>query len=306
MKAWKFLPWLLVLVGTSCVIPGCGDSDSGKGPDVAQDGSAICGGNSIEPVVRLATKVSFGVDDGQGNSPGFNLDKMVSDGSDEVSCNILDFTDPKDGTPGIDNQFAGLWKVIVDVVGDAVEGLLQGVINDGSLLMIFEMEGVEDMKNDACITINLFNGAGKPDLTTENKIAPNQTFDRKVNSPFSKATNGKIKDGIVTAGPFEAVVPIAIFQVFFDLRIHDAYIRAKLNEDGTMTGMIGGGVEVEQILEIGAQAAAMDSNASVINSFLPNFVWRNSDLAYNPEDGKCHQLSSVLTFETTPAFVFKQ
>jgi hypothetical protein len=257
---------------------------------------------SDESHLVVATQLHFMVPDDDGVSVGFDLDDRVSGASDPPSCNRPDYVSP-DGTPGIDNQFSVLWDVLVSAVGDAVEGLVQGVINDGSLLLFFRLEGVDDMQNDPCVNVALFKGAGRPDLGTSGFIAPSQTFDVAEGTPFTE-TAGYIEDGVLHAGPFDTIIPIAIFEVVADLRLHGARLEARIAEDGSLSGTIGGGVEREQIMEVGEMAAENDSNARTLLKGLPLLLDLSTDLDRHEDDRKCHQMSTVMTFESTPAYLY--
>ena len=111
-----------------------------------------------------------------------------------------------------------------------------------------------------------------------------------------------ITDGILEAGPFDVEFPIAVFDVFFDLFLTGARVRAEIHEDGTMTGLFGGGMAATQILEVAAMADALQGIelSPVIMLLLPRWV----DL-YPGEDGRCTQLSATLIFDATTAFIFE-
>ncbi len=278
------------------LLAGCADDAGGAS-------AGLCSvSRSSDSQLVVATQLHFVVPDDDGVSVGFDLDDRVSGARDAPSCNRPDYVAP-DGTPGVDNQFSVLWDVLVSAVGDAVEGLIQGVINDGTLLLLFRLEGVDDFQNDPCVNVALFKGAGRPDLGTSGFIAPSQTFDVAEGTPFTE-TAGYIEDGVLHAGPFDTVIPIAIFSVVADLRLHGALLEARIAEDGSLSGTIGGGVEREQIVEVGEMAAEADSSARTILKGLPLLLDLSTDLDRQEEDGKCHQISTVMTFESTPAFLY--
>ena len=229
-------PSLLLVLGLA-LLPGCTD-----------DAGLCATGQQRDTQIVVTSQLHFVVPDEDGVSEGFDLDGRVSGEKDTPSCSRRDYVAP-DGTPGIDNQFSELWKVLIAAVGDAVEGLIQGVINDGTLLLIFRVEGIDDPVNDSCVNVSLFKGAGRPDLGTDGFIAPSQTFDVAAGTPFTQ-TAGYIEDGVLHAGPFDTVIPLAIFQVVADLELEGAFLEARFTEEGGLSGIIAGGVRDEQIMQV--------------------------------------------------------
>jgi hypothetical protein len=283
----------LLLALALSLLPGCKDDDGG----------GLCAmSKQSDTQIVVTSQLHFIVPDENGVSAGFDLDGRVSDGADAPSCSRPDYVAP-DGTPGIDNQFSELWKILVGEVGDAVEGLIQGVINDGTLLLMFRVEGIDDRVNDACVNVSLFKGTGRPDLGTDGFIAPSQTFDVAQGTPFTE-TAGYIEDGVLHAGPFDTILPIAIFQVVADLEIKGAFLEATFTEDGRLSGTIAGGVPDEQIMLVAEMAAENDGTAQRLLPSIPVFLGLTADLARSDEDRKCHQLSTVMTFEGTPAYLY--
>lgn len=238
--------------------------------------------------------------DGLDVSPGLNLDGLVSDRLDSAGCNRADFMSP-DGTTGIDNQFTYLFESIEEVFPNTVEGIIQGTINEGRLLLMFELNGVDDMRNDEDVQLHIFLAEGRPDLSAANRIVPNQTFDMRRDAPVTIA-EGRIRDGIFEAGPFDVEFPVAVFDVFFDLYLTGAHMRAEIHEDGTMHGFFGGGMAATQIIEVAMRADELQGIelTPIIQVLLPRWV----DL-YPDADGRCTQLSTTMEFHATTAFIFE-
>jgi hypothetical protein len=247
------------------------------------------------------TSFGFALPEEDGSILGADVDGVVSDRTDPDSCRRVDQVAP-DGTPGIDNELGDLWVSVEELIGDKLEGILETAVKEGSIMILLELEGVDDLQNDDCVTVHIFRGAGRPDLGTDFEILQNQTFDIHEESPHSVAVAGRIEDGVLTAGPFDAAVPILVYTVFFTARVHDAQLRLDLNEDGTGSGFLGGGMEVEQLMEVGEHVAGMDSAAAQVFGLFEFVLDTKSDLARG-EDG-CEQISGALAFGTTKAFLF--
>lgn len=232
---------------------------------------------------------------------GLDVDQRVSDRTDSETCNTRDFVSPE-GIPGVDNQFTFLYDAVVGFFQDGtVEGIVQGSINEGRLLLMLEVVDVDDTQQDEDVTVNLFLGEGRPDIGADGLIVPAQTFDRRTDAE-TVAIPGRIVDGVLEAGPFDAIIPMAFFDVFFDLDLHGARLRAEQNDDGSWSGMIGGGVEAETLINV-AREADMRQEIQVtaaIMAILPGYL----DLGYDPETRRCTQISAALQFRATSAFLY--
>lgn len=250
----------------------------------------------------VTSKLGFVTHNEDGSIEGFDLDGAISTGhyTDGTGCGLADQSS-SDGTPGIDNNLAPTLEAIIELTGDAVDGLVQQAINDGTLLVMLRLEGVDDLRNDPHVVVRLLKGSGRPQLATTNFIAPSQTFDVDDSTPESLGT-GRIVDGHLEAGPFEAVIPLRFFGVSANMRLHDALFRGDIAEDGTLeNGMMGGGIELTQILDLANQAGAMDHNAAIIAMSANAFLEPTVDLGF---DGTaCNQISAALRFEAEPAFL---
>ena len=98
-----------------------------------------CGGEGGEGMTYtyvLAEVALIAEANEDGSVIGLNLDDRVDDMPAPESCNKLDFTGP-DGTPGVDNQLS-LFGPILGLFGGDPAALIQGAINEGSLLILME------------------------------------------------------------------------------------------------------------------------------------------------------------------------
>ncbi len=239
--------------------------------------------------------------DGMEVAVGLDLDQRVSDNSDELGCRRRDFISP-DGILGVDNQFTFLYETVAEVFQDGVvEGIIQNSINEGRLLLMYQLSGVDDFRDDDAVEVAVFLGEGRPDLNTDNRIVASQTFDRRLDAEVTYVT-GRIVDGVLETDAFDIEMPMAFFNVFFDLRLTNARLRGELREDGGMDGVLGGAVSQEQIYEIGRMADG--AQELQITPTLRMLLPRWADLIPG-EDGRCTHLSAALTFRSVPAFVYE-
>jgi hypothetical protein len=235
-----------------------------------------------------------------GVAPGFNLDGVISGDDDEATCRKEDLLSP-DGEEGIDNQLAKVVPLF-DVIG--VGGALdytQNSIEEGGVLIMLEISGVDDDLNDDDVRIEIKAGFGVPLLGTDGRILANQTFHMHPESPDSAIPGAFIEDGVLHAGPFVAKIPFAILGMNYELTFHGGFIRAEWSSGGWLgDGLLGGGVTLEDLYGIGETAAADDG--SVLPAIKTLFSGM-ADLVPN-EEGECQQVSSAIAFSAIPAFYF--
>jgi hypothetical protein len=268
------------------------------------DASACTEGSGrLAPHTTVVSRLAFATATPENTAEGFDLDDRVSTETDYATCARPDRLDGA-GVPGIDNELAGLFTTLQSFAGDAIDGLVQAAINNGTLLVMFRVDGLDDARNDACVSVQLLKGTGPdvPQLATTGFLAPSQTFDVDTATPVSVG-QGYIEDGVLHAGPFEAVVPLKFFQVSANLRLHDARMRAEITEDGRLVnGVIGGGIEVDQLFEIIEQVGTGNAgNVQALVNVAPLLIRGIADLAFDGD--RCSQASAALLFEAEPAYL---
>lgn len=249
----------------------------------------------------VLTSLTFTRETPRGVAPGFDLDHHVTKAAEDPSCGKVDLVSPT-GEQGIDNQLALLIPEVEKRVGNAIDGIIQGAINDGRLLIMFDLKNVNDASNDKCVDLEVKLGQGKPSLGTDGVMEAYQTFDLRTEGQLlSNGSNGKIDNKVFTIGPFPLRIPIAVFDVAFTIFVRDAVIRFTIDEEGNAEGMLGGGVSIDEIAE-GVK------NGAGIADLIPQIklIGRASaDMGYDTEEGTCSLVSAALAFKARPAFVRK-
>ena len=284
----------LLLAGLSAFVVGLsllGCSSADHEPDCTS-------GRSRAYVI---TSLGFTRESPRGVAAGFDLDNRVSARPESESCGKLDLVDPK-GQQGIDNQLALFIPEIEKRFGNAVDGIIQGAINDGRLIIMFDVKNVDDTQNDECVNMDVQLGEGKPALGTDGAVEAYQTFDlRKTGQQTSVAKKGTFKKNVFNIGPFDLHIPIAIFDVAFMVHMRDARVKFTLDEDGNAEGLLGGGVSIDEIAD-GVQTGAG------LGDIIPQIRALGklaSDLGYDEESGVCRLMSATLAFKARPAFMRK-
>ncbi|MGZ3420979.1 MAG: hypothetical protein ACXVEE_24100 [Polyangiales bacterium] len=259
----------------------------------------ICRGDETKHQSYVITSLTFTRETPKGVAPGFDLDNHVTTVPDDPGCGKTDLVDPQ-GNPGIDNQLALLIPEIEKKVGNAIDGIIQGAINDGRLLIAFDVQHLEDQTNDDCVDMKVELAQGKPSLGTDGVVEAWQTFDlRQTGQQTSFGRAGKITNRKFEIGPFPLRIPIAIFDVSFMVFIRDAHIRFTIDDDGNIEGLLGGGVSIDEIAE-GVK------NGAGVAPLIPQIKFigeASADLGYDPVEGKCSLVSAALAFKARPAFI---
>lgn len=231
-------------------------------------------------------------------SVGFDLDGTVSEQADPASCNQRDFVDP-DGNRGIDNQLGVLWPTIVQLTGDAIDGLIQGAINEGKLLITL---AVDDAELDGGTALGVRKTAGAPILDTSATLLAWQTFSLDPTAEASLAEGGWITEGAYAgayeAGPVDVALPVAILDFELVLVVRDARFRLTPRPDGGMDGVLAGGLPIADFMDE-IDRAAVPAN---LRALVRNLLNTRADL-YPDADGQCQSLSTALYFRAVPGFV---
>lgn len=265
-----------------------------------------CSSSDEEPTCQpgpsrafVLTSLTFTRETPRGVAPGFDLDHHVTTVAEDPTCGKLDLTSPT-GEQGIDNQLALLIPEIEKRVGNAIDGIIQGAINDGRLLIMFDLKNVNDATNDRCVDLEVKLGEGKPTLGTDGVMESWQTYDlRKEGQLLSNGYGGNISNRTFTVGPFPLRIPIAIFDVSFTIFVRDARIRFTMDEEGNVEGMLGGGISIDEVAEGVKNGAGLADLIPQIKFIGKAF----SDMGYDTEEGTCSLVSAALAFKARPAFV---
>lgn len=232
-----------------------------------------------------------------GIARGFDLDGILSEDGDEEGCGHGDFVSPE-GREGVDNQLAELWATLAPLVGGQVHALLQNAINEGRVLVVLELEGVDDLQNDDEVTLNVFRGVARPLIGTQGLISSDQTFDYDYDSPLSTVSGLQLKDGTLIAGPLELNIPITILSLDIIAKVEFARVQLTLNDEGEMSGYLSGAMNVPELSE-----ALLNTDAQNEARIVVPFFERNADMV--PVDDTCTYISMGMAFEGTRAYIVR-
>ena len=283
-----------------------GDATDAGGPadtasDVVEDegetrpyfpgGGYVLEDSHVNVVRRLVfTSVEDGV------VPGFDLDGHTTSAGDDDGCGKPDLVSPA-GVPGVDNQLGNLWPALAPLIGTQLEGLLQGAINEGRVLIMMEIAEVDDLWNDDSVVVNVYRGLADPEVGTLGYISPNQTYDYDYGSPISTVEDVAIEDGSIVAGPFVVSIPVDILDVQTVLVIENAWVDVQIDERGAVHGVLGGAFGVDPLLD-----ALFDSGARAEAGLIEPLLRNNADMSFGSD---CGHLSVAIEVEGTKAYVVR-
>jgi hypothetical protein len=302
MNANRFRLHLLALSAAATLsMSGCGEGGSETPNNLPTESDEMWeyyGDNSLylpeDTHTNVIRKLIFLSESAPGVVEGFDLDNRTSNAVDVETCGWADRRDEA-GREGIDNQLAVLFRVLSTIVEDTPQIAIQGAINEGRVLMMIEVEGVDDWKNDDQVTLRFFRGSGRPIVGNKGLISPFQTFHVDYSLPVSTVTEVALIDGEINAGPIDFEVPIDVLDANFPMRVIGGRIRVKIAEDGTFTGMIGGSINVDKVLKDFGEVVAGDEDERA----RPIFE-RSADLGR--VDGVCTELSLAFGIEGDIAY----
>jgi len=238
---------------------------------------------------------------------GFDIDGV--DGPAEGgNCRALDQADyvAPDGRTGIDNQLAGggLASVVrllamQDEDSSALfEGLVQGAVTAGTLLVLLQFDDVNSFENDDSVTMTLL--LGQPfnvGVGTDGRLLAGQSFDIRTDTePVVVRT--RIRDGVLLAEGVELELTGSILDVEFEIPISLGQLRVEFNPNGTITGVLGGALPWNTLADVIPRIGGAQQFATLGRAILRGLA----DIM-NFETGECDRLSASIRVHGVPAFI---
>lgn len=290
---------LALLIVLSFAMIACGDEviepadPQGTGAEVDDDSDlATVSG----PLVSVITELAFARLDTDGQSMGIDVDGLISGRADTDGCRTDDMESPQ-GDVGVDNAMAELLPALDAFGANAIEDLALEAINDGRLLLLVQVDGVDDLDKDEDITVTVARGAGEPLVGNDGFLEWGQTFDVDDEVEVVVMEGVTLEDGWATAGPFEMVLPLQFFQHEINLDMRNARIRFQIHDDGVIEGFISGGMPIDEII-FAANIDGAGALGAAVAQFLPGFA----DLM--GPTGECDAISTTILFDSALAFFY--
>lgn len=249
--------------------------------------------------VAVMTSMLFARASDAGVSEGFNYDGEDTEAGGATGCGIADYVDPR-GNTGIDNGFARIIPALMATEGAAVEGLVQSAINNGELLLMFDMQGLDSTENDSCVSFDVTRGFGETALSTDGTLEWSQTFDRNAAEGEDHVPDAYVEDGALIARPLQIDLPIQILNADLVFHLRDGGIRVKFEDDGSLSGFFGGAIDAAAVKEV----AGTENVDAALAALMSDMLDYNADLSPDAS-GVCQQISMSFEFTAAPAFFFE-
>lgn len=246
----------------------------------------------------VVSTLAFTESEEDGSAWGFDLDGDVTDQGDSAGCGKQDLLDP-DGTPGIDNAFVALMPIIENSEAAAIKGLVQDAVDNGELLILFEISGVDDPMNDDCVTVSMSPGLGTPMMGTDGLMLDHQSFSRDPDQAPVVMDGVALVDGHLESRGFALTLELQVLNAPLAFAVQDGAMRVDIAPDGeSVSGHFGGGFSVDYVMEVVDENAVDDTLTELLRTVLP----LTADL--DGEAGECRYLSIDFQYQAIPAFFY--
>ena len=285
----------LVLLGVGLALPSCTETPPpGETYVYVIDEVRILA--RAEVIDGVSVVDGFDIDGFDGAAPGGNCRSQEQD----------DYVAP-DGRRGIDNQLAGgglasvvrLLAMQEEDSSALFEGLVQGAVTAGTLLVLMKFDDVSSFENDDDVTLTLL--AGQPfnvGVGTDGRLLAGQSFDiRPDTEPVVIHT--AIRDGVLLADGVNLQLIGSILDVSFEIPISLGHLRVEFNPNGTVTGVLGGALPWNTLADVIPRIGGAGQFATLGRAIL-----RGIADVMNFETGECDRLSASMRVHGVPAFIY--
>ena len=272
---------------------------------------AFFGGVNGEDVCEVPTSVSdppLKIVEGK-YSYGIDLDENTDGAATRKTCKHRNFTG-LNGETGIDNQMYRLMGCIPawHSSGHIASNANSHRLSSGLGMILMEVTGVDDLKNDDSVTVSFYRGVGTFTLDSKGEVLPFASYeiDHENGEPrYGDTVSGKIVNGVLKTEASDVHIPHFGNYQYIRQLIQDMRVDMELPpESGKTSGMVYGYYGVEQLY-------------SYVRGMLRNFPNRYkfscppiyaaahelADGHPDPETGECTTLSSAFKFDAVRAFI---
>jgi len=215
---------------------------------------------------------------------GFDIDEQDSSPLDSQGCFHEDLTDPM-GNKGIDNALSGIVPALELTEAAAVEPLIDEAIRNGNLQFVLEIKEEE---------ITIHRGIGAAMVGTDGRILDSQSFAVEAEPlqtlPFVLDQETSLAKGL------EFPLGVSVMGKDIHLHMYNGGLRWSAQEDGTLFGVLGGGIPTVNLIDI----TAIEEVGP--NELFRSFIEDTADL-FPDDEGKCQYFSAAFTFHAIPAFL---
>lgn len=253
------------------------------------------------PELIVARSIKIGIADDAGVSVGFDLDGETTAEDSTSGCGIGDYVSAS-GTPGIDNAFSRIVPTLnaTEAKVETIEGLVQDTIDNGELLIAFEVGGVDDWGADSCVAVEVAQAEGDAMLGTDGRLLDGQTFDREADAPTAAVDNAQIADSVLRGDNLSIDLPVQVLNAALTLPLRSGKLEITPDGDDLYQGVLAGAISAAYLLEV----ASTENVDPVVADLLGTVVGINADLP-DEAGNSCAAMSMTLTFEGVGAYYYE-
>lgn len=206
---------------------------------------------------------------------------------------------------GIDNQLVKVMGCIPGYRGR--QGYRNISLNrarvEGQVVMLVEISGIDDERNDDDVSVALIYSDDRPVLAAgSGQVIPSYTF-RSAENPnfaiFNVRLRGRITNGVVTTDRMDQFH--ANLGQHAELRLADARMQFEIRPDGSLKGLIGGYLDWKALINGGS--GYLEGLLSYQHPGLYYAMRRNADGLFNQETREFDGISAAYAIDGVPAFL---
>ena len=257
---WKMLVCCAAVSGLA--VSGCKSdtttTDGGTTQDAGTDGSTSTG----MTYTYVVSALDVGNADTTGTySPGFNLDGNANAvcGQSNVDYSApTTFTAPYD-TTGIDNDLGPTLAGLLMTAGNGGTSadLFTSNINNGKLLLLVEVKGVDSLTNDSAVAVNIYLGqlaGGAMPMLTNGMLTPGQSIPVEAASLLSDGTakikfaTASITNGVLITGAANFPLSIPVGGANLSVTLQGAKVGFGISATTITNGVVGGTLLIADII----------------------------------------------------------
>jgi hypothetical protein len=247
-------------------------------------------------------------------SYGMNLDGNADGAATPMTCKHDNFTGVE-GEEGVDNQLyrimgcAKAWRGAPNV-GSDMKIKYNAYMKDGLHNYLIELKGVNDRRNDPEVEVGIYSTEDTSLLSGAGEHLPHQTFAITKNPRWHNVIKGRIVDGVLRTETAEVVTLDwfsalnGTFGAANEYEFHRAQVKLELLADGTLKGLIGGYVPIDETsaqARNGGKGVATNGNRNCASEYKSMLFY--ADGFPDPKTGLCTMISMSNDIVAIPAFV---
>ena len=208
------------------------------------------------------------------------------------------------GQAGVDNQ---LGRIYACISGFREKGTLTPyfteTMRNGMWSMLIELSGVDDLRNDPQVTVDIYAGEDHMVKDPSGKVLAGASLAPKADPKFHRTFKGRIKNGVIETDVLDdLVVPdLRLSNRQPPTRIERPRFRLTLLEDGSAKGFLGGYQSIRTLMIPEANGNSEQFMGLQCNGLY--YALKKYADGARDASGQCQAISTAYRIEAVPAFI---